>query len=136
MCITLELQKVPGGSQYFAYFTIQNAPCKPCCGSIIPPATVIFSWSPKLSAYPYFACKTQLRLKMCLFYPTKRPMQTLQLQLQLFNNTTRDGHFKLKPQAIDLPLFCLQNATYLTYFAWHLNFPNPSSVSQLFHKNK
>ena len=30
-------------------------------------------------------------------------MQTLQLQLQLFNNTTRDGHFQLKPQAIDLP---------------------------------
>ena len=34
-------------------------------------------------------------------------MQTL----LLFNNTTRDGHFWLKPQAIGLPIFCLQNAT-------------------------
>ena len=34
-------------------------------------------------------------------------MQTL----LLFNNTTRDGHFWLKPQAIGLPIFCQQNAT-------------------------
>ena len=35
-----------------------------CSCSIIPPATVILFSNPKLSAYPYFACKTQLRMKM------------------------------------------------------------------------
>ena len=61
-------------------------------------------------------------IENAFIYVTEQPMQTLQLQLQLqlqlFNNTTRDGHFQLKPQAIDLPWFCLQNATYLAYFAW------------------
>jgi len=38
--MTLEVQKVLGGPQDFAYFTIQNVPCKPCCCSIILPATV------------------------------------------------------------------------------------------------
>ena len=66
-----------------------------------------------------FCLQNGTEIENAFIYVTEQPMQTLQLQLQLqlFNNTTRDGHFQLKPQAIDLPLFCLQNANYLAYFA-------------------
>jgi len=77
-----------------------------------------FWLKPQAIGLPIFCQQNATEIENAFIYVTKRSMQTLQLQLQLFNNTTRDGHFQLKPQAIDLPLFCLQNATYLAYFAW------------------